>query len=268
MKIKTSGVTLLGFFFITFSYSAIGGGWPPILDPDPEVQPPKWDWQLETPVILNSDPDIKIYDIDMFDNENSGAVKMLHDKGYNVICYISVGSWEDWRDDKDDFPTGILGAKYNAYPDERWLDIRDVNPQKSQTGTMLATILEARFDRAMNMGCDAIEPDNIDGYDTTAHQSTGFPLTYEDQIFFNLWVAKAVHDRQMLVGLKNDVNQAHDSRIYNAFDFVVNEQCFQYDECDSYSDFLAANKPVFETEYTLSPRKFCPRAKTSRISAI
>lgn len=91
------------------------------------------------------------------------------------------------------------------------------------------------------MGCDAVEPDNMDGYDTTAHELSGLPLTYEDQIYFNLWVARAVHDSGMLVGLKNDINQAHDSRIYTVFDFVVSEQCFQYNECDYFSDFLAAN---------------------------
>lgn len=241
MKTHTLSKVLFVAFLTLLSYSAVGNSWPPVLDPDPEVQPPKWDWQLAVPVQINPDSSIKIYDIEMFENESSGAVQMLHDRGYKVICYVDVGSWENWRDDKNDFPSSILGTVYEGFEDERWLDIRDVNPAKSETGTKLATILEARFDRAVGMGCDAVEPDNMDGYDTTAHESSGFPLTYEDQIYFNLWVARAVHDRGMLVGLKNDINQAHDSRIYTVFDFVVSEQCFQYNECDYFSDFLAAN---------------------------
>jgi PKD repeat protein len=268
MKIYKFGTSLCGVFLVFLASMAQGANWPPTLNPDPEVQPPKWDWQLVEPIKLNPDPDIMIYDIDMFENEKSGAVKMLHDKGYKVICYLDVGSWEDWRDDKDEFPQSILGATYEGYPDERWLDIRDVNPAKSKTGTKLATILSARLDRAVNMDCDAIEPDNMDVYDTTAHESSGFPLTYEDQIYFNLWVAQAVHERKMLVGLKNNINQAHDPRIFNAFDFVVSEQCFQYGECDYFSDFLAANKPVFVAEYGQALTKFCPDAKASRISAI
>lgn len=248
----------------------MGADWPPTLDPSPAVQPPKWDWQLAVPVKVNPDTTIKIYDIEMFENEKSGAVQTLHSKGYKVICYVDVGSWENWRDDKATFPPSILGATYSGFPDERWLDIRDVNPAKSKTGTKLATILAERFNRARSMGCDAIEPDNMDGYDKTAHESTGFPLTYEDQIYFNLWVADAVHTRGMLVGLKNDINQAHDSRIYGvgAFDFVVSEQCIQYNECGYFSDFLRLNKPVFEAEYKLELSKFCPKAKASRISAI
>ena len=257
-----------------FSFTAMGADWPPILNPDPNVQPPKWDWQLAVPIQVNPDTTIKIYDIDMFQNETSGAVQTLHDKGYKVICYVDVGSWENWRDDASTFPENILGNKYYGFPDERWLDVRDVNPQKSTTGTALATILTSRFNRARNMGCDAIEPDNMDVYDDTAHDPSGFPLTYDDQIYFNLWVASTVHSLTslqgnfMLVGLKNDINQAHDPQIYTAFDFVVSEQCVQYNECGYFSDFLALNKPVFEAEYSRALDVFCPVTVPLRISAI
>lgn len=263
-----AGAMLFGMSMALSSQGASAANWPPILDPNPAVQPPKWDWQLAVPVKVNADPTIQIYDIDMFENEKSTAIQTLHGKGYKVICYLDVGSWEDWRDDAAAFPSSILGATYDGFPDERWLDVRDVNSAKSKTGMALATILSARFDRARSMGCDAVEPDNMDGYDKTAHESSGFPLTYEDQIYFNLWVAAQVHARGMLVGLKNNINQAHDARIYTAFDFVVSEQCFQYNECGYFSDFLAHNKPVFLAEYGLALSKFCPKAKASRISAI
>jgi hypothetical protein len=191
-----------------------------------------------------------------------------------VICYVDVASWENYRDDASAFPASILGNTYSGFPDERWLDIRDVNPEKSTTGTALRTILTGRFNRARTMGCDAIEPDNMDVYDDTAHDTSGFPLTYDDQIYFNVWVANAVHSItslqgvSMLVGLKNDINQAHDPQIYTAFDFVVSEQCVQYNERGYFSDFLALNKPVFKAEYKLTPDQFCPETMASRISAI
>lgn len=263
-----AGAMLFGISLALSSHSALAADWPPTLDPNPAVQPPKWDWQLAVPVKVNPDTSIKIYDIDMFQNEKTTTIQTLHGKGYKVICYLDMGSWENWRDDAAAFPASILGATYAGFPDERWLDIRDVNSAKSKTGMALATILTARLDRAKAMGCDAIEPDNIDGYDTTAHESSGFPLSYEDQIFFNLWAANEVHARGMLIGLKNDINQAHDPRIYTAFDFVVSEQCFQYKECGYFSDFLARNKPVFEAEYKLALSNFCAKAKASRISAI
>lgn len=263
-----AGAMLFGISLTLSSHLALAADWPPTLDSNPAVQPPKWDWQLAVPIKVNPDTSIKIYDIDMFENEKSTAIQTLHGKGYKVICYLDIGSWENWRDDAAAFPASILGATYAGFPDERWLDIRDVNSAKSQTGMALATILTARLDRAKAMGCDAIEPDNIDGYDKTAHESSGFALSYEDQIYFNLWAAKEVHARGMLIGLKNNINQAHDPRIYTAFDFVVSEQCFQYNECSYFSDFLTRGKPVFEAEYKLALSNFCARAKTSRISAI
>lgn len=263
-----AGSVLSGLCLMLSSCCAWAADWPPTLDPNPAVQPPKWDWQLAVPIKVNPDPSIKIYDIDMFENERSVAIQTLHGKGYKVICYLDVGSWENWRDDAGKFPTSILGAQYSGFPDERWLDIRDVNPAKSTTGMALASILSARLDRARNMGCDAVEPDNMDGYDRTAHESSGFPLSYEDQIYFNLWVADQVHARGMLVGLKNDINQAHDSRIFNTFDFVVSEQCVQYNECGYFSDFLSRNKPVFLAEYKITLARMCTKAKANRISAI
>lgn len=266
---KYAGIAICGAVVAISSNSVMGAtDWPPTLDPSTAVMPPKWDWQLAVPVKLNADATIKIYDIEMFENEKNGTVKMLHDNGKKVICYVDVGSWENWRDDAARFPASIRGVQYSGFPDENWLDIRDVNPAKSQTGMALAYLLQARFDRAKAMGCDAVEPDNMDGYDKTAHESSGFPLTYEDQIYFNLWVATEVHNRGMLVALKNNINQAKDPRIYNAFDFVVSEQCHQYNECGYFSEFLRLNKPVFEAEYGMALAKFCPKAKALRISSI
>jgi hypothetical protein len=251
------------------TYSAMGADWL-TLDPSTKVPPLKWDWQLAVPVKANPDTSIKIYDIEMFQNEKTSTVQMLHAKGYKVICYIDVGSWENWRDDKNAFlptlqsPDKIIGTKYSGFPDENWLDIRDV----FRTNGKLGGILKKRFERAKAMGCDAVEPDNMDGYDTTAHESSGFPLTYKDQYDFNLWVADQVHLLGMKVGLKNDINQAKDPAFVATFDFVVSEQCFQYNECGYFSDFLNANKPVFEAEYGLVLTKFCPKAKPLRISAI
>lgn len=108
MKTHTLSKVLFVAFLTLLSYSAVGNSWPPVLDPDPEVQPPKWDWQLAVPVQINPDSSIKIYDIEMLEDENSGAVQMLHDRGYKVICYVDVGSWENWRDDKNDFPSVFL----------------------------------------------------------------------------------------------------------------------------------------------------------------
>jgi hypothetical protein len=37
--------------------------------------------------------------------------------------------------------------------------------------------------------------------------------------------------------------------LLNFFDFAINEQCHEYNECDSLMPFISANKPVFNAEY-------------------
>ena len=59
--------------------------------------PPKsltWYWQLQG-TVNNSEP-VAAYDIDGFDN-SAGEVSTLHGQGKHVICYIDVGTAENWR---------------------------------------------------------------------------------------------------------------------------------------------------------------------------
>lgn len=46
---KIIGATLFASLALS-SYPAMATDWPPLLDPNPAVQPPKWDWQLAVPV--------------------------------------------------------------------------------------------------------------------------------------------------------------------------------------------------------------------------
>ena len=214
-----------------------------------------WQWQLSQPPVDQS-LDVNLYDIDLFDNESS-VVAALHALGRKVICYISVGSWEDWRPDKDQFPTEVIGKDYEGWPGEKWLDIRQID--------QLAPIMRARLDLCRERGFDGIEPDNIDAY--TA--DTGFPLTADDQLKYNLWLADEAHKRGLSIGLKNDSDQAADLEPY--FDWALTEDCFAQDWCEQMSVFIQAGKPVFAAEYTdsgITLDQFCPRAKAMKINAM
>ncbi len=214
-----------------------------------------WDWQLRSPI--SADHDVEVYDIDLFDNSGD-VVADLHASGRRVICYVNLGAWEDWREDADRFPESVIGDEYHGFPDENWLDIRAID--------LLLPIIRSRLDLAVEKGCDAVEPDNLDGYDTSAHESSGFDLTYEDQIRYNRLVAAEAHRRGLAVALKNDVNQVRD--LVADFDFSVNEQCFEYNECERLLPFIEAGKPVFHTEYDLPLDEFCEEANRYRFSSI
>jgi hypothetical protein len=189
-------------------------------------------WDLEEPVPLNVDA--TVYDIDMFDNSRT-VVANLHAKARHVICYIDMGSWESYRPDAWKYPKSILGNRYPGYPQERFVDIRAIN--------VLGPILEHRLDLCAQKGFDAVEPDNIDTYQAR----TGFPLTAQDQITFNLWLVGQAHQRGLSIGQKNDPAQVKD--LESSFDWALLEECFFYNFCGRFEPYVTSGKVVFDTEY-------------------
>ena len=223
-------------------------------------QPPvaiTWQWQLQG--TLNSDYPVALYDVDLFDTPKA-SIEQLQAVGKKVICYFSAGSYEDWRSDAAAFRSQDLGKPLDGWEGERWLDIR------SQA---VRTLMQQRLDLARDKGCDGVEPDNMDGYTN----NTGFALTAADQLAFNREIAVEAHRRHLSVGLKNDLNQITDLVV--DFDFSVNEQCFEFDECDLLLPFIKAGKPVLNVEYRkayvddASRRKaLCAEASNRRFSTL
>ncbi len=190
-----------------------------------------WQWQLTG--TINSSYNVDVYDIDLFETSKE-TIEALQSDGKKVICYFSAGSFEDWREDKDEFPIEALGNDLDGWDGEKWLDIRNLKVRE---------IMENRLDLAKSKGCDGVEPDNIDGYDN----SSGFDLTFNNQLNYNTFLSNEAHKRGLSIGLKNDFEQARLLEPY--FDFSVSEECFINNECTLLVPFIEANKPVFEVEY-------------------
>jgi len=240
--------SIVSLAFVVLAPLTVSAQSPEIWRPAPQVN---WQWQLTGTVDLSVDA--SVYDIDLFDNDAS-VVAALHAKGRKAICYVSVGTFEDWRPDAGRFSAAIKGLPLDDFPDERWLDIRRLEELKP--------ILEARFDLCKQKGFDAVEPDNVDAYTN----KSGFPLTAQDQIRFNTWLASAAHARGLSVGLKNDLDQIRE--LEPLFDWALNEQCFQYKECGLLQPFLAAGKAVFQVEYKLDPARFCAEANALNFNSL
>ena len=203
-----------------------------------------WQWQLtET---IDASLDVAMYDIDLFEAPQA-TIDGLRARGVAVICYFSAGSREEWRDDADDFPTAAVGNPLDGWDGESWLDIRDAG---------VRNVMRARLDLAVAKRCDGVEPDNVDGYSN----DSGFPLTAADQLDYNRFLAAAAHARGLSVGLKNDLEQLDE--LEPDFDWALNEECFEYDECELLQPFIDAGKAVFQVEYgaaSLADR-ICPQA--------
>jgi hypothetical protein len=210
-----------------------------------------WQWQLTGPV--DTSVDAQMYDVDLFD-VSADVVSALHQQGRSVVCYMSAGTYEAWRPDAHDFPAAVLGASLGQWSGERWLDIRQLDA--------LGPIMQRRLDLCQAKGFDGVELDNVDGYTN----ASGFPLNASDQLVYNAWLADQAHARGLSVGLKNDLEQIPELLV--SFDWALDEQCFEYDECDQLQPFVQAGKAVFEVEYNLSPASFCRRATAMQFNAI
>ena len=225
-----------------------------VFTPKPGVD---WQWQLKGEV--NTAYPVAIYDIDLFDSSKQ-LIQQIQRRGAKVICYFSAGSYEDWREDAYDFADAELGNPLDDWPGERWVDIRSEN---------VRNIMLKRLDLAVSKGCDGVEPDNVDGYTN----KPGFPLTYHDQLEFNRFLAQEAHKRGLAIGLKNDLDQVKD--LVDYFDFAVNEQCFEYNECEVLLPFIEQGKAVLNAEYLekytddpIEREKLCRQAEKLGLSTL
>jgi hypothetical protein len=209
-----------------------------------------WQWQLSGTIDLSVAANV--YDIDL--EASSSAVKALHAKGRKVVCYLSAGSFEDWRSDAGRFPAAVKGKALDGWPGERWLDVRQLG--------VLRPIMAARMDTCRAKGFDGVEADNVDAYDN----DSGFPLTASHQLAYNKMLSSLAHARGLAIGLKNDLAQV--SALQPYFDFAVNEQCAEYDECEALKPFLSARKAVFHAEYDVPLQQFCPQSQAMGLSSI
>jgi hypothetical protein len=210
-----------------------------------------WQYQLDGAIDLSVHA--LVYDVDGFDT-SAKTVAAIHARGGKAVCYISAGSWEEWRPDAARYPKAVIGRPLDGWPGERWLDVRRLD--------LLGPILRARVKMCRDKGFDAVEPDNVD----PSGDATGFGLTVRDKLRFARWLARTAHELGLAVGLKNSPGQV--VKLVGAFDFAVVEECFEFRECNRYLPFVRSGKAVFAVEYRLPRSSFCPQARMLRFSAI
>ena len=140
----------------------------------------RWDWQIgrTTPLQRTGRNAVDIYDIDGFLTTRAQvtAIKtrwqastLTHPR---TACYLDL-AWEDYRPDATpgtDFPAGTLGNIYFGFPEERWVDLRQLGA--------LEPMLRERVAMCARKGFDAVELDDIDSFDPPS--TTGFRLTPGD----------------------------------------------------------------------------------------
>jgi Glycoside-hydrolase family GH114 len=227
--------------------NAAAGGSSAVRDGVRWVPTPGESYQIQYDRRLDLNVPADIYDLDMFDTPVKVVAK-LHAMNRRVMCYVDVGTWENWRPDAKEFPKSVLGHRDGHWKGERWLDIRQT--------AILEPIMAKRLDLCKKKGFDGVDPDNLDGY----QNRTGFPLTYQEQLTYDTWVAKAAHDRGLTADQKGDNSQVKD--LVKVFDFAVVEQCFAQGWCKQFAVYTNTNRLVVDVEYFHNRTRFldktCP----------
>ena len=189
-----------------------------------------------------------------------------------MIGYVDAGTAETWRPDFPELQAFdqscdgcLFGNPLSNFPDEYWLNInpgvRGINPNTGRSETTRRFLLDemlARVKQAKLIGVDAIEFDDVDAYQS----HTGLSITAKAQLSYNAALANLAHRLGLSVGLKNDRDQAEALQPY--FDFGIEEQCWQYDECGAVQAWPSLyGKAVFDVEYGSDPAEFCPTSNSA-----
>lgn len=198
----------------------------------PAAALPSWDWQLSGPFDLTRNVDAISLDPD---GVTADQMATLAARVPLRICYVSVGTLEDWRKDMTDFPSLVIGKTYDDWPDERFLDIRRTD--------LLLPLMQARFDRCKALGFNAIEPDNIDLH----INDTGFDISATDVTSYMRELTALAHGMDLLIGQKNASDLT--APLVTVTDFAITENCMTDGWCDDMAPFTQAGKAIFAAEY-------------------
>lgn len=214
-----------------------------------QMNVPTWDWQLTEPFDLSRD--VMVMDLDPQNHEQS-EIDAVKARGVTLICYLSVGTWENWRPLA--VPETVLGKTPENWPEERYLDIRRHD--------VLLPLMTERFQACKDAGFDAVEPDNMDVYTN----DSGFPLTAEDAADYASLLAARAHAMGLQIAQKNAPELA--PRLAPVMDFAILESCFEYGWCGAFQPYADAGKPIFAAEYRAPDATSCTQATDYGISLI
>jgi hypothetical protein len=220
--------------------SRSGGCWyPPHLASD--HHPMRWDWQIGRVAALQrtGGKAVDIYDIDGFLTTAAQvrAIKTTWQASTlrhpRTICYLDL-AWEDYRPDASPavrgyFPASTLGHVYFGFPEERWVDLRQLDALKP--------MLRERVAMCARKGFDAVELDDIDSFDPPS--TTGFSLTPGDAENFLAYAFNEIHRYGMTALWKNSPYLSWWGRQYA--DGAVVEECYVSQACFA-SQFLGSSQ--------------------------
>jgi hypothetical protein len=200
---------------------------------------------LQIEGLPNPPPKVDYLEIDGFDSSKE-LVTQIKANGTKAICYISVGTAEDFRPDFAELKKipNTVGKAYPNFAGDYFINTnhwRDFFP-----------VMEKRIMMCKDKGFDYVDFDVIDSYAVDPKES-GFDLTEETQIAYIMALTDAAHAAGLKTVQKNTTELA--VKLEPHFDALLLEQCMEYDFCDEAAPYVRAEKPVFNIEYPDSTKE-------------
>lgn len=208
----------------------------------------KFDLQFTTPMQLQRQVDFLVLDLaDALPNE----IQTVNDNGAAAVCYFNGGSVNTQDDDFELVEPLVIGRSLNTDPQERWLDIRQIDE--------IADLIRNRLDLCVDKGFQAALVGNLENF----LFRSGFPIGQRQQLAFNQFIADEAHARGLGIGLWNSRSQI--TPLSNNYDFVLVSDCFSEGWCNETQPFVDMGKPAFIVEFAEAERndvEFCRASQT------
>ena len=157
----------------------------------------RWDWQIGrvTPLQRTGRNAVDIYDIDGFLTTRARSPRSRpagRRAPWRTRARSATWTWPGrttvpTRPRAAYFPAGALGNVYFGFPEERWVDFRQLDALKP--------MLRERIGMCARKGFDAVELDDIDGFDPPS--TTGFHLTPGDVQNYLAYAFNLIHQDGM-----------------------------------------------------------------------
>ena len=209
-------------------------------------------WQYQLVGTVDPALDVRLFVGDLF-NVKDAEIARLRAQGTILVAYLSAGTVENFRTDADRFPDAAIGRALEAYPDERWLDVRDPTV-RAQMAVRLAL--------ARSRGFDGVFPTGLAAY----RRDTGFDLTAEDQAAYTTWLAGEAHARGLRIGMSDDFTRIDELGPH--FDFAIHYGCIARGDCAQLDPFRVQGKAVLDLETEGTRDEMCRRADEFQVNAI
>lgn len=211
-------------------------------------------WQAQLSGSVDSTLDVELFYLDA-DFASPSMLSTLRASGRIVLCYVSAGTFEPWREDANAFPESALGEPLLDYPREQWIDFRD---------SRVKDILRARLDGMSRAGCDGVYPSTLEAH----REASGFDLGRSDVVAYARWLAGEIHARGMSAGLSVSAELVPD--VENAYDWALAIDCLAGSGCAPWVPVRQSGRAVLLVEFGGegdAPR-ICTAAKSLGFDAI